>query len=179
MLILTVVFIILKDSSYLFTLTSEQVARDVYGLNPFPESIEIGDYIAAHTNEDDQIAVIGSEPQIYFYSKRRSATGYVYMYPMMEPDKPFSIKMQKQMITEIEDVKPKYLVYIKISSSWIRRPTSPSLIFDWFNYYQQRHYQEVGYVDMISKEKIVSVWDDDVRDYSPQGQFFIAVLKRK
>lgn len=55
-----------------------------YGLNPFPESLEIGRFIRENSAENDRIAVIGSEPQIYFYSDRRAATGHIYTYALME-----------------------------------------------------------------------------------------------
>jgi len=45
--------------------------------------------------------VLGSEPQIYFYSGRRSATGYLYMYSLTEEQK-YALRMQKEMIGEIE-----------------------------------------------------------------------------
>jgi hypothetical protein len=35
-------------------------------VNPFPESIEIGEYIKNHSTKDDKIAELGSEPQLFF-----------------------------------------------------------------------------------------------------------------
>lgn len=99
------------------------------------------------------------------------------MYPMMEP-KEFSKRMQRHMVSEIESLKPKFLIYVNIPASWIRRKNSPSYIFDWFNQYQQRYYREVGYVDMLSKSETNFVWDDEVNHYQPKGQLFIVVLKR-
>ena len=62
-----------------------QICRSMYGENPFPESMELAEYIKNHTTKDDKIAVIGSEPQICFYANRKSATGYIYAYGLMEP----------------------------------------------------------------------------------------------
>ena len=76
----------------------------MYGLNPFPESIAIAEYIKAHSKEQDKIAVLGSEPQIYFYSNRHSATGYIYVYGLME-DQKYALKMQKEMAEEIEKMR--------------------------------------------------------------------------
>ena len=42
-----------------------------------------------HTAPADRVAVIGSEPQIYFYARRRAATSFMYIYPLMEPQ-PFA-----------------------------------------------------------------------------------------
>jgi hypothetical protein len=58
----------------LFTAPPMEAARLVYGTNPFPESIEVARFLREHTAPDETIAVLGSEPQIYFYAKRRSAS---------------------------------------------------------------------------------------------------------
>lgn len=65
-----------KNSEYLFKEETNDISRRIYGLNPFVESEAIGDFIKRNTNEDDKILVLGSEPQIYFYADRVSATGF-------------------------------------------------------------------------------------------------------
>jgi hypothetical protein len=42
-----------------------------------------GLYIRDHTQSDDRIAVLGSEPEAYFYARRRAATKYIYTYPLL------------------------------------------------------------------------------------------------
>src|SRR5207244_13627500 len=69
---------------YFFTLPPGRVSRATYGSNPFPEAIVIASRIAADTRPEDRVAVLGSEPEIFFYSHRRSATGHVYMYRSAE-----------------------------------------------------------------------------------------------
>ncbi len=83
--------------------------RMIYRTNPFPESLAVAEYIRNHSSETDTIAVIGSEPQIYFYANRKSATGYIYMYGLMELQA-YAAQMQKEMIQEIESAKPRYIV---------------------------------------------------------------------
>ena len=70
-------------------------------MNPFPESLEVGKYIRDHSEEKDRIAVLGSEPEIYFYSKRQAATRHIYMFPLMEPHV-YALDMQDELIKEIE-----------------------------------------------------------------------------
>ena len=86
-------------------------SRLTYGTNPFPESLKIAQYLKEHTSSEDSIAVLGSEPQIYFYAHRHTATGYIYMYPLMEPQ-PYALRMQEEMIREIEASRPAYLVFV-------------------------------------------------------------------
>ena len=85
-----------------------------YWPNPFNESLKIAKFLSQNSQKDDTIAVIGSEPQIYFYSKRLSATAYVYAYPLMEPH-PYASKMQEEMISQVEQANPKFLVFERYS----------------------------------------------------------------
>src|SRR5207249_3543637 len=112
----------------------ERVTRELFGLSPFPESVEIARYLRSRTAEGERIAVIGSEPEIYFYAGRRGATGYVYMYPLME-DQPYASRMQRQMIDEIEAARPRFVVLVNASASWNARPQSDRTLFEWWARY--------------------------------------------
>ena len=114
MAMLTLFVTVLVNQDYLLHSSPNEVLRSTYGINPFSEAVEIGRWLNENTEEDEQIAVIGSEPQIYFYAKRRSATGYIYTYPLME-DQPKARDMQREMAAEIEAAAPRYLVYVHLS----------------------------------------------------------------
>ena len=76
---------ILAARKLYFEISPVEASHIIYGGNPFPESVRVAEYLRDHTGTGDTIAVLGSEPQIYFYSKRHSATGYIYTYELMEP----------------------------------------------------------------------------------------------
>jgi hypothetical protein len=128
-----------------FSDTPAQACRSIYGLNPFPEAVEVAKYLAEHCSKDGRIAVIGSEPEIYFYSKRQAATGHICTYPLMEPQ-PYAEAMQKQMIEEIERNAPEYVVFVRVEPSWLRRPDSNPLLLNWFPDYGRKHLRMVGMV---------------------------------
>jgi hypothetical protein len=165
-----------QQRRYLFQMTPMETCRATYGLNPFPESLEIGRFIRKHTKDDERIAVIGSEPQIYFYSRRRSASGYIYMYSLMEKHG-FAMQMQKEMIREIESAQPRFLIFVRINTSWLQRPESHKLLFEWFHSYQAKHYSLVGLVDLFEDTTFYH-WAPNVK-WPPRSRFWIAVLKRK
>jgi 4-amino-4-deoxy-L-arabinose transferase-like glycosyltransferase len=81
------------------------------------EAETVGDYIAANSSQQDDVAVLGSEPEIYFYSHRHSATGYIYMYGLTEKQK-YALQMRQEMIQEVERARPKFLVYVDDANSW-------------------------------------------------------------
>jgi len=167
-----------QQRAYLFDNSPEAVCRMVYGSNPFPESLRIAEFIRQNSRPDDTVAVIGSEPQIYFYSGRRSATSYIYMYPLMEPG-PFASSMQQEMITQIEAAKPEFMVYVNVNISWLWKPSSDKTIFKWFDSYRVQFYDIVGAATILSSEQTVYRWDEQAVNYTPASEFWVAVFKRR
>jgi hypothetical protein len=165
-------------SDFFFRATPVQACRMMYGANPFPESIEIAEYIKSHSTRDDKIVVIGSEPQLYFYSNRKSATGYIYVYGLMEPQD-YSSKMQTEMIHEIEEARPKYAVIINVPTSWLRRPGSDATILKWAEKYFSANYGVAGFADISGDGNSKTYWDDEARRNRPASQFSVYVLERK
>jgi 4-amino-4-deoxy-L-arabinose transferase-like glycosyltransferase len=133
-----------------FTMKSTDVCRSMYGPNPFPESYPIADYLKAHTGPDDRIAVLGSEPQLLFLSHRRSSTGYIYMYGLMEPQ-PYAPEMQAKMEKEIQDHPPKYIVMVSphpgLRMSWLWYPDMSHMdLFGWMEKWIRDRYHVEGMV---------------------------------
>jgi hypothetical protein len=139
-----------SEADFFFERPLAEANRMVNGTNPFPESVKIGEYIRTQSNPSDTIAVLGSEPQIYFYSKRHSATGYIYTYGLMEPQ-PYAHQMQEEMISEIETARPKFLVLVVINKSWLAGRDSDQTILRWADSFCDANYEEVGLVN-ISNE---------------------------
>ncbi|HTZ38912.1 MAG TPA: glycosyltransferase family 39 protein [Syntrophales bacterium] len=173
-----VLLVVFQYRAFFFEWTPNQTSRALYALNPFPESVEIASYIKAHTAESDRIAVIGSEPQIYFYANRHSATGYIYTYPLMEEQK-YARQMQREMIDEVEKAKPRYLVFVGVASSWMIRPSSDRHIFRWFGEYSRKEYEPVGFVDLGHSQQIQYRWGDEAKFYIPESPVYLLVCKRR
>ena len=165
-----------SQRDFMFHLSPDEACRAVYGANPFPEAVKIAEYIKQHASKDATIAVLGSEPEIFFYSKLKSSTGHIYTYGLMEPQ-PYALTMQQQMIREIEAAKPEYIVFVNISTSWLVRPQSNKLIFDWFTRYTKENLEPVGLVDILSETETKYYWDLQKQSRSPQSPYFITVFK--
>jgi hypothetical protein len=139
------------EKKFFFVVSPVEACRMIYSDNPFAESVKIADYLRDHTSPDDTIAVLGSEPEIYFYAQRHSATGYIYTYGLMEPQK-YARQMQEEMIREIERARPKYLISVVMFYSWLWRPGSERLIFTWSNEYAAQNYAAAGLVNITPRE---------------------------
>jgi hypothetical protein len=173
-----VVYPIWTQREFLFRMSPEMAARRTYFANPFPEAVEVSRYIRSHSKPNDRVAVIGSEPQIYFLSGRRAATGYLYTYPLMEAQ-PYALQMQQEMIDEIERARPAFLVGVNVSFSWLRRADSQMLIVNWAKAYAAQHFQLVGVVDIGSSGETEYRWDDEATTYIPRSRNVLLVYRRK
>jgi hypothetical protein len=122
----------------LYTEDPHRTVREIYPYNPFAEIREISTYIESNTQPNDRILVLGSEPQLYFHTRRRSSTKYIYMYPLME-QQPFALRMQQQLAFDIENNPPRFIVFVNSYGSWMRTPQSHRLIFDWLSTQSNRY----------------------------------------
>ena len=166
-----------QQREYLFGLSPGDVCRKVYGADPFPESLVIAEFIRANSRPDATIAVIGSEPQISFYSGRRSATRYIYTFPLMEPQ-PYAMQMQEEMIAQIETANPEFVIYVNIPMSWLVRPNSVKKILEWCPQYLSARYDVAGIADIAANRPTIWRWNNETADYKPVSSSVI-VLKRR
>ena len=168
---------ILAERKFFFEVSPADASRMIYPESPFGESIKIAEYLREHTSPSDTIAVLGSEPQIYFYSDRHSATGYIYGYGLMEAQK-YAAQMQQEMIHEIEAARPKFLIFVVIPDSWLQRPESERLIFNWASEYTAQNYSVAGFVNMVAPDK-TDYYFGTVPQSVPQLGKYILIYERK
>jgi len=171
-----ILYSLCQNRMVFFKLSPSGFSRMTYGRNPFMESLEISSYIKARTDPEDKILVLGSEPQIYFYSGRRAATKYIYAYPLMEEHR-YTLSMQEEMINDVESARPEFIVFVNIPTSWLVKQKSEKLVFNWFDDYSKAYYKKVGIVDIISPNLTVYKWDGESLGYTPQSDTWISVYK--
>jgi hypothetical protein len=149
----------------------------IYPESSFAESIRIAEYLREQTTRGDTIAVLGSEPQIYFYSDRHSATGYIYTYGLMEAQR-YAGQMQQEMIGEIERADPKFLIFVVMPDSWLQRPQSERSIFTWAKEFAAQNYTVAGFVNMVAPDK-TDYYFGSVPESVPQLGKYILIYERK
>ncbi len=174
----TLAWVVYYQSQFFFQWSPVQNGRIIYGLDLFEESTVAAQYIREHSAVNVRIAVVGSEPEIYFYTHRHSATGYIYTYALMEPQ-PHAREMQQDMIHEIEANQPEYLVYVSCGNSWLFQPSSDRMILDWCEQYTGRLYEPVGFVRKNSAGGAEGLWEDPAKIHRHLSGEYIAIYKRK
>jgi 4-amino-4-deoxy-L-arabinose transferase-like glycosyltransferase len=171
-------WVVYYQSQFFFEWSPAQNGRIIYGLDPFEESIAVAQYVRDHSAPDTRIAVVGSEPEIYFYAHRRSATGYIYTYTLME-SQPNALEMQRDMIREIETNQPEFLLSVACGNSWLIQPRSDRTILRWCEEYAGRFYEPVGFVRKSSAGGVESFWDEAAKAHLTDGGEYIVIYKLK
>ncbi len=168
LVLLAIAWPIGSQSEYYFTWPPLFACRVIYNGNPFLECPQIAERLKDQTAPDDTIAVLGSEPEIFFDARRHSATGYIYTYALME-EQGLAPGMQQEMIDEIEANKPKYIVFANARYSWLVHPKASLKIFEWAMTYLPANYDVVGLYEPKNALETESFWGDQLRNYHVQA----------
>jgi len=100
-----------------------KIAR-LYGSNPFPEAPPTARWIAAHSAPGDRVFVYGSEPELLFHAGRRSATRYIFVYPLNMPFGDAAAR-QREALAEFDAASPRFVVAVFSRSSLLEQPGTP------------------------------------------------------
>ncbi|MCK6473102.1 MAG: glycosyltransferase family 39 protein [Planctomycetes bacterium] len=96
------------------------ISLNLLGAQGFEGSAMAADYLREHMAEDEWMFIYGSEPQIPLLAQRRNANPYVNAYPLtgaIQREREF----QERVWAQIEETRPKYLVFVHTSYSMIRK----------------------------------------------------------
>jgi 4-amino-4-deoxy-L-arabinose transferase-like glycosyltransferase len=175
---LSFAYALIRQRQDYFSLPPDSVFQATYPSAPFAAAKDVADYVRQHASPSARIAVIGSEPEIYFYAHRHSATGYIYMYSLIGHQK-YLARMQDQMLHELRQNQPEYLIYVDVWDSWgdRSRAAEATTFLQSLNDFMTAEYERVGVADMGPTTQYV--WGDASRPYVPKSSKVIYVLKRK
>ncbi|HEY7328197.1 MAG TPA: glycosyltransferase family 39 protein [Gemmataceae bacterium] len=167
-----------KQLPYFFLLSPDEITTLTYPTH-FNAMKALGVYIRDHTQPEDRIAVLGSEPEVYFYARRQAATKYIYTYPLMEPQR-YSLQMQEEMIAEMEQCRPRYIALVRFADSWFScvDPDAPQLIMQWPLKFVAANYRRVAVVDMVSPYRTDYLWGLEAASFKPHSDNFVVLYER-
>ena len=139
-----------------FVESPKQLSEEMYPGSPFAVSGEVASYIQRHTKPNDRVCMVGVEPQLFFLSQRRSASGYIYIYPLLEKQK-FNGMMNDEFIAQSEACKPAMLVYTSVSV-FDDNYTQHERLLGWFNDFK-KNYRLVGLYTPQADNERFTVFD--------------------
>ena len=93
------------------------LSRKIHEGQTYADAVTVANFISAHALSGDQIGILGSEPEICFYTRLRCASSFLYMYPLIERQR-FAKQMQEDVMRELREAHPRFLVYVDNERSW-------------------------------------------------------------
>jgi hypothetical protein len=168
-----------ENKAFFFKVDPRTLCHIIYQNNDFVEAVPIARYIEANSGKEDRILVFGSEPEIYFYAKRKSATGFIYMYDLAYAH-PYKQSMQKELISEVEKSRPKFVIAFSNPNTWTADRGEPDALFDWFNaYVRQNNFVPVGLINYRFPEASEFLWGKDALTAKPRSNVYAYILQRQ
>jgi hypothetical protein len=145
----------------------------------FVAAPELAHYISNHSSPASRVAILGSEPEIYFYAHRHAASGYIYMYDITS-NAMHAPAMKQEMFREIEAAQPEFVLDVHDPFSWsVSFSPAEQSIREWLDQYlKSGNYQRVAMAENVAGQ-IVYRWDTQAAGYSPASEFYISVYQRK
>jgi hypothetical protein len=107
---------VFTSSDYFLQRQPELISRHYAGESPFPESAELGQYLALHTAPEDRIFIFGSEPEILVLANRKSATPFIMIYPLTR-EYPRYLEFQDRVLNDVVNNTPAYILVVNIPAS--------------------------------------------------------------
>lgn len=142
-IILMISFSFLVVGEQLF-LNSKNLSLWIYGReNPFIEAELMAEKIKEKTGPSDLIFVAGSEPQIYYFSGRQSASRFSITYPLIIST-PWREDYQRQAISDLEQNKPAAIVVSSFSLSGLWDEDTPRTFIDYLQSELEQNYYYAG-----------------------------------
>ena len=171
--------VLAKNSWYYFEESPTAICQRIYNSVSFAAAPKLARYITDHSSPASRVAILGSEPEIYFYAHRHSASGYIYMYDITS-SAVHAAAMKQEMFREIEAARPEFVVDVHDQLSWsVGFSPEKQRIHEWLDQFlKSENYQRVAVAENVAGQ-IVYRWNSDAADYTPASEFYVCVYQRK
>jgi hypothetical protein len=153
------------------------VSRALFGPAPFVEAPAIGEFLRSRVPPDQPIFVYGSEPEICFFAQRRSASSFVYLYPLFERHARAD-ELQFQLIDEVERARPDYVATIEVDPVCHELAPQDAPLLRWLPGYLSA-FEPCGWTRVISESQTEYAFEGpEARQPTPDSQVIIWKRKR-
>lgn len=118
---LVIVVPLVAHWSFFAATSGSEQSRILYGPSPFADNDRFAEVIRSQTQPGDRVLIFGSEPQLLFQAERRSATRYIFFYPLMM-GLPRELERQQEAFAEISESPPQCVVWTNLQTSLLVQP---------------------------------------------------------
>ena len=169
---------VLANQGRYFDPNTDLMLKWVHPDNPYPEHRYLSQHINKILKKEDQIAVMGSEPQIYLYTDRKAPFRHFY-HALTSKETPESEAWQREVLQDLKKANPELIVFNIEPYSWMFQPNSKRILFNGAYSYAKNNYNPVMYVEMYRTGQSKLIVGDQVQNFTPRTERYITVYKKK
>ncbi len=180
----TAVFLVISLSHLLthgenyFQVDQNQLVRKVYAGNPFDVHRQLAKYLQPRLRPEDQLLVLGSEPQFYIYTGKKSPTRHFYT-GFTSRNIPEARQWQQEILADFRQSQPAYVVFSTQRFSWMMKPDSDQTLYREAFDEVLKNYTPIACADFISEGETKMIFDAEAASYQPVSREFVMILQRK
>jgi hypothetical protein len=163
-----------KKSYYFSSTPSRKMDRLLDG-NPFEQIKNMSKYANSIMSKEDNILMLGSEPQVYLYTNKNAPIDYVYT-GFFAKNIQKNIEFRVDMMRQIESSKPNYILFNIFPYSWLLIPGANTDIYEKSFRYATENYQAIASYDLSKKAYFYSSKGDAIDAYKANQ---IILFKRR
>lgn len=157
---------------------STSIMRKLFGSNPFVEDEIVARLIESEIKPNETLAVLGSEPQIYVYLKRKAPSRHFYTAFLSRQHR-LTRSWHDEALQGLTTQKPDYVVFVLMPLSWMLRADSNQGFYQNAYRWVMENYSPIAWADYDEVNNPTIVTDAAASTYKPRGSSHIMVMKRK
>jgi hypothetical protein len=156
---------ILLNAGYLFRPNYPEIMEQCYHWNGFAEAKAIATELKKRLKPGERVAILGSEPQINFYTGTEHCSPQLYMYPVIREHKRKQ-DFQQQFLRNLNDCNAEYVVVTASEASWM--PGFAEMPFFKRDLFPKisAQYDLIGRAN-IGQIPMNIVWDEALKTHNP------------
>jgi len=162
---------------YFFRPDYPKIMEACYPWNGFAEAKAVSMELKKRLKTGETIAILGSEPEINYYTGTEHCSPHLFMYPVIR-EHPLKTQFQQQFLRDIVDCNAEYVVLTASEASWMPGfGETPFFKRDIFPKITER-YDLIGRAN-IGQIPMNIVWDEALKTHNPPKCPPMFVFKRK
>ncbi len=166
-------FYINKD--FYYTIKPDKLYQDLYQDNPNFALSSVSKYLKKIVGEEDEIFVFGSEPQVYYQSRKILKIPHAYLRFLHLPSLR-AFDAQKKTISYLNTNMPDYIVHVQNSISIGMREDSNMDIYNWVFSFESNYYTPILLVEIDNRYTPSYFYNQEAKR-QPIGDNYIIVYK--
>jgi hypothetical protein len=168
---------VLMNFDYFFKPNYPQILEKCYPWNGFAEAKAVSMELKKRLKPGERIAILGSEPEINYYTGTEHCSPQLYMYPVIREHK-LKQQFQQQFLRNLAECDAKYVVLTASEASWMPGfAETPFFKRDIFPKISER-YDLIGRAN-IGQVPMNIVWDEALKTHNPPKCPPMFVFRRK